>query len=115
MRRKDRTGSDGMRVFAAGKRIGPRPTRRLFIRFCREVSRLSDRFEIEVAPFEVTLRERDIGFCVVVSPLRELFLVSIGENRSFDVRVSSNESFISALDLTLERYLASASKAASAV
>jgi hypothetical protein len=103
-----------MRVFAVGKRIGPRPTRRLFIRFCREVSRFSDRFEIEVAPFEVALREPVSGFCVVVSPLRELFLVSIGENRSFDVRVSSSESFVSALDLTLERYLASASKAASA-
>ena len=114
MRRKDRTGSDGMRLFAVGKRIGARSTRRLFVRFCREVSRFSDRFEIEVAPFEVTLREPGAGFCVVVSPLRDLFLVSIGESRSFDVRVSSDESFVSALDLALERYLASASKAASA-
>ncbi len=103
-----------MRLFAVGKRIGPRPIRRLFIRFCRETSRLSDRFEIEVAPFEVTLREAGAGFCVVVSPLRDLFLVSIGESRSFDVRVSSAEDFASALDLTLERYLAAASKAASA-
>ena len=102
-------------MFAFGKRIGTRPTRRLFVRFCREVSRLSDRFEIEVALFEVTLREPGSGFCVVVSPLRDLFLVSIGESRSFDVRVSSNESFVSALDLTLEQYLTSASKAASAV
>jgi len=101
-------------VFAVGKRIGPRPTRRLFIRFCRAVSRLSDRFEMEVAPFEVTFREPGAGFCVAVSPLRDLFLVSIGESRSFDVRVSSDESFVSALDLTVERYLASASKDASA-
>ncbi len=103
-----------MRLFAVGKRIGPRATRRLFVRFCREVSRFSDRFEIEVSPFDVTLREQGDGFCVVVSPLRDLFLVSIGESRSFDVRVSSNESFVSALDLALERYLASASKEASA-
>jgi hypothetical protein len=99
-----------MRVFAAGKRIASRPTRRLFVRFCREVSRFSDRFEIDVAPFEVTFREPGAGFCVVVSPLRDLFLVSIGETRSFDVRVSSDESFVSALDLALERYLVSASK-----
>jgi hypothetical protein len=103
-----------VRVFALGKRIGSRSTRRLFIRFCREVSRFSDRFAIEVAPFEVTLREPCTGFCVAVSPLRDLFLVSIGESRSFDVRVSSDESFMSALDLALERYLVSASKAAGA-
>ncbi len=103
-----------MRVFAAGERIGPRSTRRLFIRFCREVSRFSDRFEIEVAPFEVTLRDPGAGFCVVVSPLRDLFIVSIGESRSFDVRVSSDESFLSALDLALERHLASAAKTAGA-
>lgn len=103
-----------MRVFDVGKRIGSRSTRRLFIRFCREMCRLSDRFEIEVAPFEVMLREPGAGFCVVVSPLRDLFLVSIGESRSFDVRVSSDESFVSALDLALERYLACASKSASA-
>jgi len=114
VRRSDGTDREGMRVFAAGKRIGPRATRRLFVRFCREVSRFSDRFEIEVAPFEVTLREPGTGFCVVVSPLRDLFLVSIGEGRSFDVRVSSDESFVSALDLALERYLASASRAAGA-
>jgi hypothetical protein len=111
LRRKDRTGPDGMRLFALGKRIGPRRTRRLFVRFCREASRLSDRFEIEIAPFEATLREPGSGFCIVVSPLRDLFLVSIGESRSFDVRVSSDESFVSALDLTLDRYLAAASKA----
>ena len=78
------------------------------------MSRFSDRFEIEVAPFEVTLRDPGAGFCVVVSPLRDLFLVSIGESRSFDVRVSSDESFLSALDLALERYLASVSKMAGA-
>lgn len=101
-------------MFAVGKRIGPRPTRRLFVRFCHEVSCLSDRFDVEVEPFEVTLRERGSGFCVIVSPLRDLFLVSIGEGRSFDVRVSSDESFVSALDLAVERYLAFSSKAAPA-
>ena len=102
-------------MFAVGKRIEPRRTRRLFVVFCREVSRLSGRFEIDVAPFEVTLREPDSGFCVVVTPLRDLFLVSIGESRSVDVRVSSVESFLSALDLVLERYLTVSAPAASAV
>lgn len=112
MRRNEGPGPAGSGISAAARLIGPRPTRRLFIRFCREVSRLSNRFEVEVSPFEVTLRDPDAAFCVVASPLRDLFLVSIGEGRSFDVRVSSAESFVAALDLTLERYLVSAARAA---
>ena len=113
MRRDGRGETGGMRVFAVGKRIAPRRMRRLFVVFCREVSRLSERFEIDVAPFEVTLREPHARFCVVVTPLRDLFLVSIGESRSLDVRVSSAESFLSALDLGLERYLAASAPSAS--
>jgi hypothetical protein len=103
-----------MRLFAVAQRIGPRPARRLFVRFCHEVSRLSDRMEIEHSPFEVAFREPGAGFCVGVSPFRDLFVVSLGENRSFDVRVSSEESFVSALDLVLERFLAAASREAGA-
>ena len=114
MRLDAESGSEGLRVFALGKRIVPRRSRRLFVVFCRQVSRLSGRFEIDVAPFDVTLREPGSGFCVVVTPLRDLFLVSIGEGRSVDVRVSSVESFLSALDLVLDRYLAAAALAASA-
>jgi len=111
MRQTRRSRSDAAGLFALGSRIGPRDVRRLFVRFCHEVERFSDGLEIEVAPFELSLREASSGFFVAVSPLRELFLVSIGESRSCDVRVSSAESFVSALDLTLARYLAAASKA----
>jgi hypothetical protein len=114
VRRGDGAGSAESGVFAAARLIGPRATRRLFVRFCREVRRFSGRFEVEISPFEVSLRDPGADFCVVVSPLRDLFLVSIGENRSFDVRVSSSESFVSALDLALERYLVSASRAPAA-
>jgi len=114
VRRNDGTGPAGAGIPAAARLIGPRPIRRLFVRFCREVSRFSDRFEVDVSPFEIALRDPEADFCVFVSPLRDLFLVSIGEGRSFDVRVSSPESFVSALDLTLERYLVSASRASAA-
>ncbi len=114
MRRNDSADPAGSGVFAAARLIGPRATRRLFIRFCREVRRFSGRFEVEISPFEVALRDPGADFCVIVSPLRDLFLVSIGESRSFDVRVSSAESFVSALDLALERYLVSASRATAA-
>jgi hypothetical protein len=102
------TPAAGLR--ALGSRIGPLPVRRLFFRFSREVARLSDGIEHEFSPFELSLRESACAFSVTVSPLRELFLVSIGENRSLDVRVSSPEGFVGALDLVLIRYLESASR-----
>lgn len=112
MRQARRGRSDPAGLSALGARIGPRDVRRLFVRFCHEVERFSDGLEIEVAPFDLSLRDASTGFSVVVSPLRDLFLVSIGEGRSCDIRVSSVDSFVSALDLTLARYLAAASKAA---
>jgi hypothetical protein len=78
--------------------------RKLFVRFCSEVSRFSDGIEVEIAPFEVRFRDPR-GFSVVVSPLRELFLVSVGRSRSLDIRVSSSESFCFALDAALRSFL----------
>jgi hypothetical protein len=104
----DRPAAAGLAALAA--RIGPRPVRRLFVRFCHEVVRFSDTFEYETAPFDVSFRDASCGFSVAVSPLRELFLVSIGESRSLDIRVTSAESFMFALDLVLARYLESASR-----
>jgi len=96
-------------MLALSRRIARRDVRALFIRFCHEVALFSDRIEIEETPFELTLRE-PCGFAVILSPLRELFLVSLGEERSTDIRVSSVESFMSALDLALGRYLAMKSR-----
>lgn len=112
MRRTDRTHAYSAGVPALARRIGPRELRRLFVRFCHEVARFPGAFEIETAPFDLTLREAASGFSVTVSPLRDLFLVSIGEGRSFDIRVSSADGFESALDLTLAGYLTSAAKPA---
>ena len=96
---------------ALGGRIGSRGVRRLFVRFCHEIERFSDGFEIEAGPFDLSLRDAASGFAVVVSPLREIFLVSIGEGRSCDLRVSSVDGFVTALDCAVTRYLAAASKA----
>ncbi len=106
----ERSAASSLRFL--GGRIGPRPVRRLFVRFCREVARFSDAFEPEVSPFEVRLRDRATGFSVTLSPLRDLFLVSIGEDRALDVRVSSEASFTGALDLALVQYLETASRVA---
>jgi hypothetical protein len=96
---------------ALGGRIGSREVRRLFVRFCHEVERFSDGFEIEAGPFDLSLRDSSSGFCVAVSPLRDMFLVSIGEDRSCDLRVSSVDGFVSALDYAVARYLSAASQA----
>ncbi len=88
------------------RRIAAREARRLFARFCIEIFRLSDTIEVEETPFELVFRDGG-DFCVVVSPLRELFLVTLGENRASDIRVTSPESFVFALDSALRRHLAS--------
>jgi hypothetical protein len=112
MRRMNRIGAETAGVPALARRIGRGELRRLFVRFCHEVARFPGEFEIETAPFDLTLRDLASGFSVTVAPHRELFLVSIGESRSFDVRVSSTDSFVSALDLTLAGYLTAAAKPA---
>lgn len=96
-------------VRALSHRIAGRDVRGLFVKFCHEVTLFSGSVEVEASAFELAMRE-PCGFTVILSPLRELFLVSLGEDRSTDVRVSSEESFVSALDLTLARFLAVKSK-----
>jgi hypothetical protein len=114
MRRTGRSSRGTSGVLVLARRLGSREARRLFVRFCHEVARFSDGFQMEAAPFDLSLRDSFSGFSLTVSPLRELFLVSIGEGRSFDVRVSSAETYVSALDLALAAYLAAAAKAAPA-
>jgi hypothetical protein len=92
------------RALGFGRRIGSRGVRWLFVCFCREVSRFPGSLKLEIAPFEVRFSDSH-GFLVVLSPLSELFLVSIGPSRSFDVRVSSLESFCTALDAALRHFL----------
>jgi hypothetical protein len=99
------------RALGYGRRIGPLEARRLFVLFCREVSRFPGSLKLEVTPFEVRFSDAR-GFLVVLSPLSELFLVSIGPARSFDFRVSSRESFCTALEAALRHFLAAHSVAA---
>ena len=104
-----RKNSDSAALLALSRRLSRPDTRRLFARFCHEVVHFSDDIVMESSAFELTLRGPN-GFAVVLSPLRDLFLVSIGENRSFDMRVASIDDFVSALDLALNVYLAAQSK-----
>lgn len=111
MRQAPRSRLAAAGLNALGGRIGSREVRRLFVRFCHEVEGFSDGFEIEAGPFDLSLRDASSGFSVVVSPLRDIFLISIGEGRSCDLRVSSIDSFVSALDCAVTQYLTAASKA----
>jgi len=113
MLRTDRKKSDSAALLALARRIDRPDVRRLFARFCHEVAHFSEDVVIESAPFDVTLRG-PCGFAVAVSPLRELFLVSLGESRLFDIRVASVDDFTSALDLTLNKYLAAQARTPSA-
>jgi len=99
-------------VFALGRRIVSPAPRRLFTAFCREVSRLSDTITADVSAYDVTFRDAS-GFSLVVSPLRDLFIVSLGAERSSDIRVSAADGFCFALDSAVRRRLAAAAASSS--
>jgi len=86
------------------KLIANTSIRELFTKFCREVARFSDEIDVEIEPFTLKMKDR-FGFEVVLSPYREIFLVSIGGGGSCDVRVSSVEDYLFALDLVLHNFL----------
>jgi hypothetical protein len=95
-------------VLALAHRIASPVSRRLFAVFCREVCRFSDGMRAEASAFDITFRDAS-GFSIIVSPFPDLFLVSLGDDRSSDIRVSSIEGFCFALDSALRRHLAAAS------
>jgi len=99
-------------IVRIAERIVPVEVWRLFLIFCREILRLSHTMSIEVAPFEVRFHDTS-GFLVRVLPYRELFVVSLGAPSQCDVRVSTTDGYISALDIALQHFLAmrSSSKA----
>jgi hypothetical protein len=68
--------------------------------------------QAEVSEFDVTFRDAS-GFSIVVSPLRDLFIVSLGADRSSDIRVSAADGFCFALDSAVRRRLAAAAARAS--
>lgn len=90
---------------AAQRIVSERPAE-LFTAFCREILMFPDDVEVEFARFEIRFRSVH-GFNVTVSPYRDLFVVSVGEPGSCDVRVSGDEQYLQALDLSLQHFLGS--------
>lgn len=92
-----------------GGRIGPVKIRDLYNSFCEQMIRLSDLVDVETTSFETRFSGPGEMY-VAVSPYRDIFLVSIGRNTPFEIRVSSEESCFRALDLALNHYLTSISR-----
>jgi hypothetical protein len=69
----------------------------------------SDQLSREFTRFEISFYSTD-GILLKVSPYSELFLVSIGENPSIDIRVLDRVGFVRGLDLSLKHYLDSLSE-----
>jgi hypothetical protein len=90
---------------AARRIVSDRPAE-LFTAFCREILMFPERVEVEFARFELRFSSGQ-GFNVIVSPYRDLFVVSVGEPGSCDIRVAEDEQYIRALDLTLQHFLGS--------
>ena len=92
-----------------GRLIVKRSVKSLFSNFCHEIMQFSDQISIEFTSFEISFYSAD-GIFLRVSPYSELFLVSIGENRFVDLRVSDRGGFVRCLDLSLKHYLDSLSE-----
>ena len=87
-----------------GRLIVKKSVRSLFNDFCSEVTRFSDRLSRRFTRFEISFYSAE-GILLKITPYSELFLVSIGENPTINVRVSDREGFIRSLDLSLKHYL----------
>ncbi len=85
-------------------RLADAPVRDLFIRFCHEIAHFADSVAMDVTPFEVRFSGPH-GFRMHVSPYRDLFRVSIEMASPCDVRVSTEDGYVSALDLALKAFL----------
>lgn len=92
-----------------GGRIRIEGVRDLYDSFCGQLTLLSPDIEIETAPFETRFSAPG-GMYVSLTPYSEIFLVSIGKDSPFDIRVSGDEGYYRALDLALNHFLASLSR-----
>ena len=102
-------GSVNSNIDLLGRVIVKRSVKSLFRNFCHEIMQFSDQISIEFTSFEISFYSAD-GIFLRVSPYSELFLVSIGENRSVDLRVSDRDGFVRGLDISLKHYLDSLSE-----
>lgn len=95
---------------AGGERIVEPGIRRLYESFCRSIIGISSEISVEAAVFETRFTGPG-GMLVEAVPYRELFLVSAGRDTPCQVRVTGEEAFLRALDLSLQTVLASLSLA----
>jgi hypothetical protein len=80
--------------------------RRLFRLLLEEILRFPGPVTIETTPFEARCAGGG-GFSVTITPYRELFLVSVGDNTPCTLRISSERDYYSAIDLSLQHFLES--------
>ena len=106
---KPSDGNIDSNIDLLGRFIAEGSVKSLFSKFCNEIIRFSDQISIEFTSFEISFYSAD-GIFLRVSPYSELFLVSIGENPSVDLRVLDRGGFMRGLDLSLKYYLDSLSE-----
>lgn len=87
-----------------GKIIVEGPVRSLFSNFCHEILKFSNQIAKKTTPFEISFHSAGC-LLLKVSPYKDLFIVSIGDNSSVEVRVSDKDGFFRGLDLSLKHYL----------
>ncbi|MBN2071708.1 MAG: hypothetical protein JW814_09655 [Candidatus Krumholzibacteriota bacterium] len=92
-----------------GARIKPAKIRDLYNTICDYLIRSSPSIEVEAALFETRFSGPG-GMMIVLSPYSEIFTVSVGESPKCEIRVSDEQSFFQALDLSISHFLTSRSR-----
>ena len=98
------TEADLDMAIGLGDRLIDKGLQGFFRAFCGDVARFPGGVMIETTPFEARFYSGN-GFKLSISPYRELFLVSIGEQTPCSLRVGSEEDLYAALDLALQHFL----------
>ena len=94
------------RALGLSERIVGEEPRKLFRVLLEEILRFPGPVSIETTPFEARCTGAG-GFNVTVTPYRELFLVSVGEETPCTIRIQSESDYYSAIDLSLQHFLES--------
>ena len=86
------------------ERIIMEEPRKHFRLLLEEILRFPGPVRIETTPFEARCAGNG-GFNVTVTPYRELFLVSVGEDTPCTLRIQSERDYYPAIDLALQHFL----------
>ncbi len=92
------------RAIGLSERIVEDEPRKLFRLLLEEILGFPGSVRVEATSFEARCTAAG-GFNVTITPYRELFLVSVGEETPCTLRIQSERDYYPAIDLSLQHFL----------